>query len=124
MKTFWAIFDQDSTERIYCPYCLATRVERLTKENKTWSREFDETEMLFPVDPKDLVFCVLHARLRIADEFMEILTARLKIEPRGVERISEVATQIGVPYQLFEEDGEEQLAHIRLYWYKLLYILS
>jgi len=50
---------------------------------------------------------MLHAELRTAEEFMEILTARMKIEPNGIDRIRQVANNLGLPYQLYDEDGEE-----------------
>jgi len=90
-----------------CPYCHGTRVERLTKRHETWTRVLDPDKILLPVDIEDLLFCMLHAELRTAEEFMEILTARMKIEPEGIDRIRQVANQLRLPYQLYDEDGEE-----------------
>ena len=86
---------------------MGTRAERLAKKHATWSREdLTSADAPFPVDPKDIVICVLHARLRIADEFMEVLTARLCLEPGGIERLRQTALRIGVPFQFYDEEGE------------------
>src|SRR5437868_6828748 len=89
---------------VTCPYCMGTRIERLQQKHPTWTRVFDPDGALFYVVPKNLLFCILHARLRIVDEFMEILTARLKIEPNGINRIKDVACSVSVPFQLYDED--------------------
>ena len=68
----------------------------------------DMEDVLFPVELEDIIFCILHARLRIVDEFLEILTARMKLEgPTGLDSIRRVAQSIGVPYEVYSEDGEE-----------------
>lgn len=91
-----------------CPFCPGQCCERLTKIYETWSRVFDLEDTLFPVDVKDIIFCILHAGLQIVDEFMEILTARMRLEgPNGIAQIKQVANSLGVPYQLYEEDGED-----------------
>jgi hypothetical protein len=100
MKTIWSIFGIDPEDEERCPFCNCTRLNRTKEHHKTWSR--DLRSPLLPLSSREVVPCMLHARLRIVDEFMHLLTARLKDDGR-VPAIQETMDKLRVPFAIYEE---------------------
>jgi hypothetical protein len=111
LKTMWTIegFGDDDDD---CPYCSVPKVERLFKKGATWSREdLPRPTALLGIPPKHIVVCMLHARLRIVDEFVDVLALRLRMEPNGTEKLKSAFAELGLHIEFYEEEKEWQVTH-------------
>jgi len=106
LKTMWTIegFGDDDDD---CPYCSVPKVERLQKKGATWSRDdLPRPTALLGISPKRIVVCMLHARLRIVDEFVDVLVHRLRMEPNGTEKLKSAFAGLGLHIEVYEEEKE------------------
>jgi hypothetical protein len=111
LKTFWALFGIDGDA--VCPYCKETKETWLTHKGTTWSRtDVPSSKAILQIAAKAIVFCVLHARMRMVEQFMEILTARLKDERNGLAPLYSTMEELGIPFEIY--DDPKQKDHWRL----------
>ena len=98
MSSLWKIFIDKSFGDDFCVFCQVSKAGRWDLYNPEFQELRTDLKCIFPVDLTEIVFCGLHARIRIVDKLMAQLaqTAYDKGSQKGVKKLVEAVRQAGV----------------------------
>jgi hypothetical protein len=102
MSSLWKIFiDAAGVKKFgddFCVFCHVSKDGRWDLDNPEFQKMRSDIQCIFPVSLTEVVFCSLHARMRIVDKLMSQLatTAHQNNKQKGVQKLIAAVRDAGV----------------------------